>query len=137
MYGYWNRLTTRWSDNDCYGHVNNATYYTYIDTVVNNYLIDRGGLVPSESGTVGVVVQSQCRYARSFTYPQVIEAGLRVTHIGNRSVTYEVGMFFEGDPVAAVWGGFTHVFVDRAEQKPVTMPADIRRALEQIAGVDA
>lgn len=132
LYGYWNRLPTRWADNDCYGHVNNSVYYFYIDSVVNRYLIEAGGLVPSTSETIGIVVESRCRYAHSFTYPQVIEAGLRVTRLGNSSVNYEVGMFHEGDATASVWGGFTHVFVDRTDQRPVTIPADIRAALERI-----
>lgn len=132
LYGYWNRITTRWSDNDCYGHINNAVYYAYIDTVVNNYLIEAGGLVPSASETIGIVVESHCRYARSFTYPQGMEAGLRVIRIGNSSVTYEVGMFHEDDELASVWGGFTHVFVDRTDQRPITIPADLRTALEKI-----
>jgi acyl-CoA thioester hydrolase len=135
VFGYWNRLTTRWADNDCYGHVNNAVYYAYIDTVVNNYLIEAGGLSPSTSVTVGIVVESHCRYARSFSYPQAIEAGLRVTRIGNSSVTYEVGMFHERELTASVWGGFTHVFVDRADQRPLTIPADIRTALQMILRV--
>ena len=136
LYGYWNRLPTRWADNDCYGHVNNSVYYFYIDSVVNQYLIEAGGLVPSTAETIGVVVESHCRYARSFSYPQVIEAGLRVTRIGNSSVTYEVGMFHSGELLASVWGGFVHVFVDRTDQRPVTIPADIRAALERILRIE-
>lgn len=136
VYGYWKELPTRWADNDCYGHVNNSVYYFYIDSVVNSYLVEAGGLVPSTSPTIGVVVESHCRYARSFSYPQVVEAGLRVLSVGNSSVRYEVGMFHPGDDRASVWGGFTHVFVDRAEQRPVTIPADIRLALERITRVD-
>lgn len=132
LFGYWSRIPTRWADNDCYGHVNNSVYYFFIDSVVNSYLIEAGGLVPSASETIGLVVESHCRYARPFTYPQAVEAGLRVTRIGNSSVTYEVGMFHEGDETASVWGGFTHVFVDRTDQRPVTIPADIRYALEQV-----
>ena len=108
----------------------------YIDSVVNNYLIEAGGLVPSSSEIIGIVVQSSCRYARSFSYPQVIEAGLRALRLGNSSVTYEVGMFHEHEDTAAVWGGFTHVFVDREEQRPVSMPVDIRSALNKILKVD-
>jgi acyl-CoA thioester hydrolase len=132
LFGHWSRIPTRWADNDCYAHVNNSVYYFYIDSVVNSYLIEAGGLVPSTSETIGLVVESHCRYARPFSYPQAVEAGLRVTRIGNSSVTYEVGMFHEGDPIASVWGGFTHVFVDRIDQRPVTIPADIRNALQKV-----
>ena len=85
QYGYWNDIDTRWSDNDCYGHVNNAVYYHYIDSVVNRYLIEAGGLDPAASPVIGIVVESSCRYRRSFEYPQRIQAGLRVLRLGNSS----------------------------------------------------
>ena len=131
-FGYWNTIDTRWSDNDRYGHVNNAVYYHYIDSVVNRYLIEAGGLDIADSPVIGIVVESACRYQRSFEYPQRIEAGLRVLRLGNSSVGYEVGLFHPGEQQASVWGGFTHVFVDRATQRPVAMPAAIRQALESI-----
>lgn len=132
VYGYWNGITTRWADNDCYGHINNSVYYFYIDSVVNNYLIEAAGLDPATSETIGIVVESNCRYARSFTYPESIEAGLRVKRIGNSSVTYEVGMFHQGEDKASVWGGFTHVFVDRGSGRPVAVPDTFRNAFKAI-----
>ncbi len=131
-YSYWTRLNTRWADNDCYGHINNSVYYTYIDTVVNNYLIEKGGLVPSESPLIGVVVESSCRFRNSLSYPQSIDAGMRVLKLGNSSVQYEVGMFGPEDDEISAWGGFVHVFVDRRDRSPVTIPADIRSALRDI-----
>ncbi|GJL82761.1 MAG: thioesterase [marine bacterium B5-7] len=132
LYGYWNEITTRWSDNDCYGHINNSVYYFYIDSVVNRYLIEAAGLNPTSSTTIGLVVESSCRYARSFAYPEPIEAGLRVLRIGNSSVTYEVGMFHQNNDQASVWGGYTHVFVDRESGRPISLPDAFRRAFEAI-----
>ena len=131
-YQHWQSLTTRWVDNDWYGHVNNAVYYNLIDSVVNQYLIESGGLRPDSSPVIGLVVQSSCQYKGSFAYPEVIEAGLRVLKLGNSSVTYEVGMFATDDQSARVWGGFVHVFVDRESQRPVPIPDEIRHALQQI-----
>ncbi|MFT5115633.1 MAG: acyl-CoA thioester hydrolase [Parasphingorhabdus sp.] len=132
-YYHWNRVTTRWADNDCYGHVNNAVYYTYIDSVVNQYLIENAGLLPQTSPIIGLVVQSTCQYKGSFAYPQNIDAGLRVLKLGNSSVEYEVGMFSEDDEVARVWGGFVHVFVERQSQKPIAIPIEMRSSLSSLA----
>lgn len=131
-YHQWETQTTRWVDNDAYGHVNNAVYYTYIDSVVNSYMIQRGGLDPSSSDIIGVVVESWCHYRTSFTYPEPVEAGLRVWNLGGSSVKYEVGMFRQGEDTAAVWGGFVHVFVDRHHRKPVPIPDKIRACLKQL-----
>jgi len=124
-------IQTRWSDNDIYGHVNNAVYYLYFDTVINRYLIDRGGLDIAVGHIIAVCVESQCSYKRSIAFPEVIQAGLRVTKLGNTSVHYEVGIF-RGQDLCAL-GTFVHVFVARGTRKPTPIPPAIRDALKRIA----
>ncbi len=126
-------ITTRWSDNDLYGHVNNVAYYSYFDTVANRFLIEEGGLDIHGAEVIGVVVESRCNYNASLAYPQALEGGLRVDRLSSRSVTYGIGIFAEGAPEAAANGHFVHVFVDRASNAPVPIPEPIRRALERIA----
>ena len=125
-------ITTRWMDNDIYGHVNNVTYYSYFDSAVNRYLIEAGGLDIHNAPVVGFVVNSSCQYRKPIAYPDKIEAGLRVNKLGNSSVTYGVGIFREGEDDACAFGDFVHVFVNRAENKSVAMPAPIRTALEKL-----
>jgi len=128
-------IPSRWADNDVYGHVNNAVYYFYFDTAVNRYLIDEGGLSIAESPVVGIVVETGCRYHRSFTYPEEIEAGLRVVHLGNSSVRYEIGLFASGEDEARADGHFVHVYVDRQTMRPVSMPERMRGALQELVRV--
>ena len=126
-------VTARWMDNDVYGHVNNAHYYSYFDTVINRYLIERGGLDIRSSPVVGFVVSSACDFFRPVAYPQDLEIGLRVDRVGRSSVTYGVGLFAAGDGVARAAGTLVHVFVERGASRPVEIPDPIRRALEAIA----
>jgi len=125
-------LQTRWMDNDLYGHVNNVNYYSYFDTVINQYLIEIGGLDIHQGAIVGIAAETHCRFRRSFAFPESIDAGLRVGHLGNSSVRYEVGLFKAGDPQAAAHGYFVHVFTERGVQKPVPIPAPLRAALERL-----
>lgn len=125
-------ITTRWMDNDIYGHVNNVTYYSYFDSAVNRYLIEKGGLDIHNAPVVGYVVNSSCNYLSPIAYPDDIEAGLRVNKLGNSSVTYGVGIFKKGEATACAFGDFIHVFVNRAENKSVPIPAAIRSALEKL-----
>ena len=125
-------ISTRWMDNDVYGHVNNVEYYSYFDTVVNRYLIDPGGLDFHNAPIVGIMAETMCRFHRSFAYPEAIDAGLRVGRLGKSSVRYEVGLFGEGEDQARVEGHLVHVFVERATNKPVAIPAGIRAALERL-----
>lgn len=125
-------ITTRWMDNDIYGHVNNVTYYSYFDSAVNRYLIEVGGLDIHNAPVVGFVVNSGCQYRKPIAYPDSIEAGLRVNKLGNRSVTYGVGIFREGEDEACAFGDFVHVFVNRAENTSVPIPERIRTALEKL-----
>jgi acyl-CoA thioester hydrolase len=125
-------ITTRWSDNDIYGHVNNVIYYSYFDSVANRYLIDEGGLDISDGRIVGYVVNSGCQYHAPITYPEPVEAGVRVDKLGNSSVQYGIAIFKAGEEQAAVHGHFVHVFVERAENKSVPIPENLRVALEKI-----
>ncbi len=122
-------IPTRWMDNDAYGHVNNVVYYSYFDTAVNEHLIREGGLDIERDPLVGYVVETSCRFERPLTFPEVLQAGLRVTKLGTSSVIYESGLFREGEDSAAAQGRFVHVWVERATQRPVRVPDKIRRAL--------
>ena len=132
-YPYFLAIPTRWMDNDTYGHVNNVTYYSYFDTVVNEHLVRAGGLDIHHSPEIGVVVETSCRYHRSLSFPDTIDAGLRVARIGNSSVAYEIALFRNGDDDPAATGRFVHVWVERATQRPTPVPKPIRAALESLA----
>jgi acyl-CoA thioester hydrolase len=125
-------ITTRWSDNDIYGHVNNVIYYSYFDTVANRYLIEEGGLDIGDGRIVGYVVSSGCDYHAPVTYPEPIEAGLRVDKLGNSSVQYGIAIFRAGEEQAAAHGHFVHVFVERAANRAVPIPDPLRTALERL-----
>lgn len=126
------RLTTRWADNDVYGHVNNVAYYAFIDTAVNQLLIEAGLLDATESEVIGVAVESGCRYHASAAYPDVIHAGVRVGRIGTSSIRYEVGLFRNEEDDASAEGFFVHVMVARATMRPVPVAADLRAFLETL-----
>jgi len=132
-YPHFQAIPTRWMDNDAYGHVNNVTYYSYFDTVVNEHLIRQGGLDIAASPVVGLVAETSCTFRKPLTFPERIDAGLRVTRIGTSSVVYEIGLFRAGDDEAAAVGRFVHVWVDRATQRPQAVPAVIRAALAPLA----
>jgi acyl-CoA thioester hydrolase len=125
-------ITTRWADNDAYGHVNNAVYYFYFDTVVNTFLIEQGGLDIHHSPAIGLVVETQCNYFRPIAYPDTVHAGLRAERIGNSSVRYGIGLFRNNEDVASAQGHFVHVYVDRASRKPMMLPEKLRRAAESL-----
>lgn len=131
-YAHFLTVQTRWMDNDLYGHVNNVTYYSYFDSVVNRYLIDPGGLDIHAGSTVGFVVESHCRFHKPFAYPEDIDAGLRVSKLGASSVRYELALFGRNEDKARADGHFVHVFVDRATQRPAPMPAKLREALARL-----
>ena len=125
-------ITTRWMDNDAYGHVNNVVYYSWFDTVVNAHLIDEGALDIHAGDTIGLVIETQCNYFAPVAFPQTVEAGLRVARIGNSSVRYEVGLFLAGEPLTAAKGHFVHVYVDRASRRPTALPERLRHVLETL-----
>lgn len=125
-------LPTRWMDNDIYGHVNNALYYAFFDTAINQYLIAAGGLDITAGTVIAFAAESHCQYLRPLAFPGVIEVGLRVGKLGNSSVRYELAIFKQDETVAAAAGYFVHVFVDRETQRPVAMPPQIRTALARL-----
>lgn len=125
-------IGTRWADNDVYGHVNNVVYYSWFDTAVNAYLIERGALDIHAGAVIGLVIETQCNYFAPLAFPQTVEAGLRVAHLGNSSVRYEVGLFAQGQETAAACGHFVHVYVDRETRRPVPLPAPLKKTLETL-----
>ena len=133
-YRHFTGLTTRWADNDAYGHLNNVVYYALFDSAVNAALIGAGLLDLERSPVVGLVAETGCRYFEALAFPDAVEAGLRVAKIGRSSVRYEIAIFREGAGEAAAQGHFVHVYVDRATRRPVELPADVRRYLEKLKG---
>jgi acyl-CoA thioester hydrolase len=119
-------------DNDIYGHVNNVVYYSYFDTVINEYLIREGGLDIVGGATIGLAIETFCQFHQPLAFPEVIDAGLRVGKLGNSSVLYEIGLFRQGEVEPAATGHFVHVFVDRLTRKPTAMPPGIRACLERL-----
>ena len=131
-YRHFVAIPTRWMDNDVYGHVNNVVYYSYFDTAVNRWLIDRGLLDYLRGETIGLVVHTSCSYFRPLSFPDVIDAGLRVAHLGRSSVRYDVGLFRQGEPAVAAAGHFTHVYVNRHDNRPSPIAEAMRAALQTL-----
>jgi acyl-CoA thioester hydrolase len=131
-YPHFQALETRWMDNDAYGHVNNVVYYAFFDTAVNRFLIDRGVLRIDASPVIGLVVETGCRYFAPIAFPDSVEVGVRVAHLGTSSVRYELAVFRPGEDAASAEGHFVHVYVDRATRTPTPLPAELRAALEGI-----
>ncbi len=128
-YRRFSTITTRWMDNDLYGHINNVQYYSYFDTAVNRYLIEAGALDIHHGATIGLVVETHCNFFDSAAFPNDIEAGIRVARLGRSSVRYEVGLFVEGCEKAVAQGHFIHVYVDRQSRKAVQVPDKLRAVL--------
>ena len=128
-YRVWREVTTRWADNDAYGHVNNVVYYAWFDTAVNAWLIEAGLLDLAAGDPVGLVVETGCRYARSLSYPENVQVGLAVETLGTSSVWYRLGVFAKGADEAAAEGFFVHVYVDRATRRPMPLPEEWRERL--------
>ncbi|MGZ9074929.1 MAG: acyl-CoA thioesterase [Burkholderiaceae bacterium] len=131
-YRHFHSISTRWMDNDAYGHVNNVVYLSWFDTVVNEYLIHTQVLDPRQGSVVGFVVETQCRYISPLAFPQQVDAGLRVRRIGTSSVRYEIAIFAEHAETASAQGYFVHVYVDRAARKPVPVSEQLLAALRRI-----
>jgi acyl-CoA thioester hydrolase len=126
-------ITTRWMDNDVYGHVNNVVYYSWFDTAVNGHLIAQGTLDIHAGDVIGLVVETQCQYFSSIAFPQRVTAGIRVAHMGKSSVRYEVGLFADDEMVCAAKGHFVHVYVDRSSRRPTALPAPLQAVLKALA----
>lgn len=124
-------LTTRWKDNDAYGHLNNVVYYEMFDAAVNQLLIARGLLDPATSPVIGLVVESQCRFFSSLAFPDAVEVGVAVEALGGASVTYRLAVFGAGADVAAAEGRFIHVYVERATNRATRIPQGHRAAMEE------
>ena len=131
-YPHAQRITTRWMDNDAYGHVKNVVYNSYFDTVVNTLLISRGALDIETSPVIGLVVETHCEYFAPLTYPEEVTAALRVAHLGRSSVRYEIAIFGEGAEIAAAQGHFVHVYVERETRRPAELPEALRAALQPL-----
>ncbi|HVY06168.1 MAG TPA: thioesterase family protein [Burkholderiales bacterium] len=131
-YRHFQRIATRWADNDVYGHVNNVVYYSYFDTVVNQYLIEQRALDIEKSTVIGLVVETQCQYFSPITFPDAVNAGLRVARLGNSSVRYEIGLFRNDEIIASAQGHFIHVYVDRGSRRPAALTGEMRVALEKL-----
>jgi acyl-CoA thioester hydrolase len=131
-YGHFQSIPTRWMDNDVYGHVNNVVYYSYFDTVVNQYLIEQGALDIERSEVVGLVVETNCQYFAPIAFPDRVDTGVRVARLGNSSVRYEIGIFRNDEDLASAQGYFVHVYVERHSRRPTQLPAGLRKVLEQL-----
>jgi acyl-CoA thioester hydrolase len=130
-YAHTAQIPTRWADNDVYGHVNNVQYYAFFDTVINAWLIAEGGLDIHAGEVIGLCAESHCEYRAAVSFPDVVEAALRVGHLGSSSVRYEIALFRQaGGPIATGW--FVHVFVDRRTRRPTPIPPALRGCLERL-----
>jgi len=135
-YPHFLEIATRWMDNDIYGHVNNVVYYSYFDTVINDYLIRQAGLDIASGPVIGICVESLCRFHRELVFPETVQAGLRAMKIGTTSARYEIGLFSRDEAQPAATGYFVHVFVNRQTRRPVSIPARIRAALTRLVCQD-
>jgi acyl-CoA thioester hydrolase len=131
---HFSAIPTRWMDNDVYGHVNNVVYYSYFDTAVNRFLIDKGVLNIHSDRIVGLVVDTGCSYFSSISFPDTVHVGLRVAKMGNSSVRYELALYRNDEEQPAAAGHFVHVYVDRESNRSVTIPASVRAVLVTITG---
>jgi len=131
-YRAWRNISTRWMDNDVYGHVNNVVYYSWFDTAVNAWLVEQGLLNIEAGDLIGLVAETGCTYARPVAFPAEVQAGISVSRIGNTSVRYDIGLFLAGQPEPAAEGFFIHVYVDRGTRKPVPVPDNWRGKLQTI-----
>jgi acyl-CoA thioester hydrolase len=140
-YAVFQQITTRWADNDAYGHVNNVVYYAWFDTAVNAYLIEQGVLDIHQGETIGLVVETHCNYFSPVTFPQPVEIGIRVAHLGSASVRYELGVFVSnsvsGFEVCVAKGHFVHVYVDRYTRRPAPLSSSFKSVLEKLKHVES
>ena len=129
-------ITTRWSDNDVYGYVNNVVFYSWFDTAVNRWLIEAGALDVDQGALIGLVVQTHCDYFSPLQFPQTVDAGIAVSRVGKSSVRYEIGLFAAGAELSAAAGHFVHVYVDRQTRRPVTLPAEFLNAIQPLRSIE-
>lgn len=129
----WRKMSTRWADNDAYGHVNNTVYYEWFDSAVNAWMVEQGMLDIERGDPIALVVETRCTYAAPLAFPQPVDIGLAVGELGRSSIRYRIGVFAEGVESSAAEGEFVHVVVDRGTRRAVEIPADWRRKLEAIS----
>jgi acyl-CoA thioester hydrolase len=129
----WRSITTRWADNDVYGHVNNVVYYSWFDTAVNGFLIEASGVDIRALPAIGIVAETSCRFLRPLSFPERIEVGLALERLGRTSIVYRLGIFREGDRDVAALGRFVHVYVDASSRRPVPVPDIVRSAIEALS----
>jgi acyl-CoA thioester hydrolase len=132
-YRVFRAITTRWMDNDHYGHVNNVVYYSYFDTAVNGWLIDATGTDIRDLPAIGLVVETSCRFFAPLSFPDRLELGLAVEKLGRSSIVYRIGVFRTGEDEAVATGRFVHVYVDRASRRTVPLPDLIRKAAQTLS----
>ena len=130
---HWRKVTTRWADNDAYGHVNNTIFYQWFDSAVNGWMVEQGMLDIANGDPIALVVETRCAYFTPLAFPQAVEVGLAVAELGRSSIRYRIGVFGEGESGSAAQGEFVHVVVDRANRRPVEIPASWRAKLEAIS----
>jgi acyl-CoA thioester hydrolase len=126
-------MTTRWADNDAYGHVNNTVYYEWFDSAVNAWMVEQGLLDIAAGDPIALVVETRCSYFAPLAFPEAVEVGLAIDHLGTASIRYRIGIFAQGAETAAADGEFVHVVVDRASRRPVDIPVNWRVKLEAIS----
>jgi acyl-CoA thioester hydrolase len=126
-------MPTRWGDNDTYGHVNNVVYYAFFDSAVNRHLIEHGVLDLAACTVIGLVIETRCTFFSSMAFPDIVNVGMNVVHLGNSSVRYEIALFRNDEELASAVGQFVHVYVDRATNRPVPIPAKVRAVLQSLA----
>lgn len=129
----WRTMTTRWADNDAYGHVNNTVYYEWFDSAVNAWMVQQDMLDIANGDPIALVVETRCTYSAPLEFPQPVEVGLAVAELGRSSIRYRIGIFAEDSDSAAAEGEFVHVVVDRTTRRPAEIPADWRAKLETIS----
>ena len=132
VYKAWRTVSSRWSDNDSYRHINNVVFYEWFDTAVNVWLVEHGVLDIENGNPIGLVVETRCAYFAPLSFPQAVEVGIALERLGTSSVTYSIGIFAEGEEEAAAQGEFTHVYVDRDTRRPMPLPNDWRHKLESL-----
>ena len=131
-YAHFTAMPTRWGDNDSYGHVNNVVYYAFFDSAVNRHLIEQGVLDIAANEVIGLVIETRCTFFSPIGFPDVVHVGIKVVHLGRSSVRYEIGLFRNDADMAAAVGSFTHVYVDRASNRPVAIPDRVRAVLRTL-----
>jgi acyl-CoA thioester hydrolase len=130
-YKVFRAITTRWMDNDVYGHLNNVVHYSLFDTAVSGWLLEQGLIDPHRGEQIGLVVETGCRYYAEISFPDLVSAGIRVAKLGTSSVRYEIGLFRNDEQSAAAEGFFVHVYVDRATRRPQPLHERLRTMLQQ------